>query len=245
MKRSWVGLVMFATACVVEPADDGGTSSSTSDGDPSSESGPSSSSSSSSMSSGASTSSSGAESSTADSGESGGAPIDLDCLDPQPLLQEDGVTPSGFVFCSDDFVHRVETVTCIIPETGDCDSCETDCSAAPNGRCMMDFNREACGCVYSCETDADCGGGAVCACIGAITGIPRCVPASCTTTDDCGGGFCGMSGSNECGFHQEVACLDASSECRTTTCDDGPEQCVCYSTGFEYVCHDECGTGCG
>ena len=52
----------------------------------------------------------------------------------------------------------------------------------------MDVNEESCSCVYSCETDAECGDGAVCACIAGITGIARCVPASCTTTDDCGGG---------------------------------------------------------
>jgi hypothetical protein len=234
MMRSWVWAVVFAVACVAEPADDGGASSSESG--PGSQSGPS---------SGADASSSAAASSTVDSGESGGAPIDLDCLDPRPLLQMDDVTPSGFVACSDDFVHRVETVTCIVPAVGDCDTCATDCSDAPFGRCTMDSNRSTCSCVYGCETDADCGDGAVCACIGALTGDPRCIPASCTTTDDCGGGLCGYSGSNDCEFDAEVACLDASSQCRMTTCDDESGGCVCYSTSFEYVCHDECGSGCG
>jgi len=221
---TWIGAMSLA-ACAAEPADDGGGSSSAVE----------------SGSSGAG--SSGAEAS-ASSSESGTVPFDLDCADPQPRLQFDGVTPSGWILCSDLFLHREDAVTCLVPDAGNCDTCDSDCTDAPLGRCMEDHGLGGCQCVYSCETDADCGDGRVCACTGAVDDVPRCVPAGCTTTADCGEGLCGISGSASCGFDAAVACLDASSECRRTTCDDTTE-CVCYASGGEYVCHDECFSGCG
>lgn len=184
-------------------------------------------------------------SSTADSGTTGAPPIDLGCLDPQPLLQADGVTPSGFVVCSDGFVHRTDAATCLVPDAGDCDDCASDCTDAPLGRCMSDPGVGTCSCVYACETDADCGEGSACACAGPSGGVPRCVPATCTTSADCGDGLCGRSSSNQCEFDQSLACLGGTSECRSTTCEDGLDECVCYADSGEFRCHAECFTGCG
>lgn len=184
-------------------------------------------------------------SSSADSGTTGAPAIDLGCVDPQPLMQPDGATPSGFETCGDGFVHRADAVTCVVPDAGDCDTCDSDCSDAPLGRCMSDRGFGTCSCVYGCETDADCGEGSACACAGPAGAVPRCVPATCTTSADCGDGLCGLSGSNQCGFDETLACLDASAECRSTTCEDGLEECVCYADAGEFRCHDECFSGCG
>lgn len=215
-------------ACAKEPADDAGGSSSGAQG---------------SSEGGGSASSSGADAS-AESGGSGGQPIAVGCEDPQPVLQSDGLTPSGFVQCSDGFRHRAEVVDCIVPDAGDCDECGAECGDDPLERCMSDLGLGTCSCVTSCATDADCGEGQACACTGVVGDVPRCVPAACDTTADCGEGLCGISGSNDCGFDASLACLDAASECRLTVC-EGAVECVCYASGGEYVCHDECFSGCG
>ncbi|MBL8941994.1 MAG: hypothetical protein JNK45_02550 [Myxococcales bacterium] len=225
----WCAALLLLVACGGGSSDDGGSSAST---DPAS-----------SGTANSETADSG--SSTADGGTTGAPPIDLGCLDPQPLLQVDGVTPSGFVVCSDGFVHRAEAVSCVVPDAGDCDDCASDCSDGPLGRCMSDPGFGTCSCVYGCETDADCGEGSACACAGPSGGVPRCVPATCTTSADCGDGLCGRSGSNQCGFDDTLACLGATSECRSTTCEDGLEECVCYADSGEFRCHAECFTGCG
>lgn len=239
MKRAWMVVAALVFACGAEPADDAEESSSGAEPGSSEEEG-------SASSSGAEASaSSGSEGESSESGSSESGGIEVACDDPQPLLQFDGVTPSGFVVCSDGFVHRETADLCLVPETGTCDECESDCSELPNGRCVSDEGLgTGCTCIASCETDADCGDGNVCACSGIVGDVPRCVPAGCTTTADCDGGLCGISGSDQCGFDATVACLDASSQCRETTCDDTTE-CVCYASGGEYVCHDECFSGCG
>jgi hypothetical protein len=230
MNRAWMVVAAVVVACTSEPADDAGESSSGAQG-----------------SSEGSASSSGADASTEtgeSSGESGGQPIDVGCEDPEPVLQSDGLTPSGFVQCSDGFRHRAELVDCIVPDTGNCDECGAECGDDPLERCVSDLGLGTCSCVTSCVTNADCGEGQACACTGAIEDVPRCVPAACDTTADCGEGLCGISGSNDCGFDASLACLDASSECRLTVC-EGDVECACYASGGEYVCHDECFSGCG
>jgi hypothetical protein len=68
---------------------------------------------------------------------------------------------------------------------------------------------------------------------------------ACATSADCGDGLCGLSGSNQCAFDETLACLDASSECRSTTCEDGLEECVCYADSGDFRCHAECFSGGG
>jgi hypothetical protein len=223
MKTSGIVLAALVLACAAEPADEGGGPSSS--GTP-----------------GTTGTTGSADTSGANASESGGAdgPIDLTCDDPQPILQGDG-TPSGFVQCDDGFRHRAEAVACVVPDVGPCDSCSSDCSELPLGRCVENPGEGSCSCVASCETDADCGENQACACLG---DVPRCVPATCTTTAECGDGLCGISGSASCELDSSLACLVASSECRSTICEGGTE-CVCYASSGAYSCHDECFSGCG
>jgi hypothetical protein len=161
--------------------------------------------------------------------------LSLGCADPQPILQFDDVTPTGFERCADGFVHRAEAVTCVLPEApATCDSGDTgndscsssaECTEKPNGHCIDDsFIIDGCGCVYSCETDADCETGEICACTGVTGDVPRCVPAGCEDTGACGDGLCGLSTVEfQCGnIEYELGCLDAQSECRVDEC--APEQ---------------------
>lgn len=232
VSRAWVVIAAVAIACTSGPGDDAAESSS----EPSSGAAGSS--------GGSASSNSGADAPAESSGESGAQPIDVGCEDPQPVLQSDGLTPSGFVQCSDGFRHRAEAADCIVPDAGNCDECGAGCGDAPFERCVSDLGLGTCSCVTSCATDADCGEGQACVCTGVVDDVPRCVPAACHTTTDCGEGLCGISGSNDCGFDASLACLDASSECRVTVC-EGDVECACYASAGEYVCHDECFSGCG
>jgi hypothetical protein len=56
------------------------------------------------------------------------------------------------------------------------------------------FTAGVCGCVYGCETDADCGEGEICLCAAdGVNARSRCVTAGCVTNDDCGGAACAAS----------------------------------------------------
>lgn len=171
------------------------------------------------------------------------APIDVGCEGEVEIMQFDGVTPSGFRECADGFVHLWQEQTCLIPEApatcsteqgGTCSS-SADCTEFPNGACLDDPSILAgCGCVYGCETSADCGEGEVCACTGAVDPWPVCVPAGCTDPMGCGDedpedgvdALCGlgikqyMCGNLEIG----LACLTPQSECRDTC----PAELTCY-----------------
>lgn len=178
--------------------------------------------------------------------ETGGPPSG-DCLDPMPIPQFDGVTPSGFVECSDGFRHRVEAVACVVPEApATCEGrvCTTpaDCAEGPHGACIDEGG--GCGCVYSCETDADCGDTEICVCAGLThSNRPRCVVADCVTTSDCGMGLCGLSKSTACPASYALACLTEASECRTSTCNDADPACACAVEQGEWRCFDECVCG--
>src|SRR5690606_10493728 len=84
-----------------------------------------------------------------------------------------------------------------------------------------------CGCVYGCETDADCDDGFVCRCAGdGLGAATRCVPSSCTDDGDCGGGLCQFSQSEgyDCGFDVvNGACTTPGDTCDTDlVCDQTP-----------------------
>lgn len=200
------------------------------------------------------------ESESADSGE---LPPDLECEDPQPILQTDSDVPTGFVQCSDGFVHRVEAATCVAPTPSDTctpdptnagSPCETaaDCTAQPYGSCAQqpDHMGGGCDCKYGCATDADCGDGEICMCAG-LGGGPACIPASCVVDADCDG-MCGWNATaSHCGdaFYQ-MGCLDEAAECRTTCpdapgCNDVIQPVECVVQDNAWVCQPtECG-GCG
>jgi hypothetical protein len=156
------------------------------------------------------------------------------CESPEPLTSPATGMPTGFVRCSDGFIHRDEVVA--IPEVQtppnsscgwDSDHCMTDADCnggSPDGlaRCVQLFGCSSfCGCVGSCEVDNDCGPGR--ACVGAeFTGdVPRCVPAGCSDSSECGEGLCGISVMKaEDDSHPtiELACMTDSSACRMDNC---------------------------
>lgn len=181
--------------------------------------------------SGASTSasSSGADSSSGSSPDTdtSGEPVDVACTDEVEILQFDGVTPSGFRRCSDGFVHLAASQTCLVPEApaacssdeGDMCTTSAECTERPHGACLDDPSvLVGCGCVYGCETNADCGGDEVCACTGVVD-WPVCIPAGCTDAASCGdaAALCGLgTKAHQCGnVDVELACLTAISECRS------------------------------
>jgi hypothetical protein len=151
-----------------------------------------------------------------------------------PLLDSRGVW-SGFVTCPDGSVNRPEAVTCD-PDPGlpACtgaggwyDECTSDaeCIASPFGACSEGAGLYgACGCTYTCETDADCGSGDVCVCggtFGDVESWSHCVDArDCAVDADCASGECGYSvfeQYEDCGwsgFAERVGCRDPSDACR-------------------------------
>lgn len=139
------------------------------------------------------------------SGGAAGCGLDA-CADPAVLLQVDGKTPSGLVRCADGTIHREAAVACVMPQAvgscvdGPADDCKTDADCVEHafGTCVetffCGFTAEACGCVYGCETDADCGDGEVCLCAAeGVSTRSRCVSAGCTVDADCGGSACAVS----------------------------------------------------
>ena len=205
--------------------------------------------------------SSSAESSdTEDETATTGDPLGVYCEDEEEILQFDGETPSGFRRCGDGFVHLWQEQTCLIPEApATCESDEentctssAECTDAPNGACLdVPGVIEGCGCVYGCETSADCGEGEVCACTGAVDAWPVCVPAGCRDPLACGAedpengvdALCGLgTKTHACGnVEVEIACLTPQSECRTT-CDEEvdcygqPQAPPCEIVGGEWAC---------
>jgi hypothetical protein len=191
-----------------------------------------------------------------DDGEPQRVPFELECEDPVAIMQPGSDQESGFVTCGDGFVHRAEAVTCVIPEApetcsnpgGPTDTCTTsaECDDRPNGACLDDPSQvEGCGCVYGCETDADCAQGEVCACAGPAQDWPRCVPAGCRSDADCDG-LCGFSVAEDgCGGPSyELACLDEASECRVTCseeegCYENVEVPPCEVVSGEWTCNVE------
>lgn len=180
--------------------------------------------------------------SSSDGGSAESGPPELDCEDPEPILQPGTDLPTGFERCSDGFVHRVEAVTCAQPtpadtcvEADEFSDCETaaDCTERPYGACDSEpkWLGGGCGCIYGCESDADCGTGEICSCDG-LAG-PRCIAAGCVTDADCDG-LCGWSpiggGCGASGY--QLACLDDGAECRTSC----PEEEGCYGNLGEPRC---------
>lgn len=185
-------------------------------------------------------------------GEGSSDPGASECADPKPVLQKDTELESGFMRCSDGFVHRVGSAVCASPATpGNCTvgggSCETDaeCTAKPYGACMKGpLYNPICGCSYGCASDADCSAGDVCACAGVVDGRARCIKNDC---DGCGGGLCGLSVTfGSCGeVWTDLVCHGPKAECRvdadcasepTTYCTGDPETPLACKFIQEWVC---------
>ena len=164
-------------------------------------------------------------------GEVGGSAA---CENPEPLTSPATGMPTGFVRCSDGFIHREEAVGIPWAETPSNPSCvlgaddcvtDADCNGgSPGGlsRCVELFDcSPSCRCVGSCEVDDDCGPGHACV-DAALTGdVPRCAPAGCRDSSQCGDGLCGISVmKNDDDSHPtiELACMTDSSACRMDNC---------------------------
>jgi hypothetical protein len=182
-------------------------------------------------------SSSGPETTATDSesetGESETGSLPFECEDPQPIMQANTDTPSGWVRCADGFVHREEAVACLAPQIEDDPLCAdqgglcataADCQDAAYGGCAMDpIGIAGCTCRYGCETDADCETGEVCACAGVTGEFPACIPAGCVDDASCGDGLCGLSAYDDCcGVTYQAHCADEVEECHVSAeCEEG------------------------
>ena len=190
-----------------------------------------------------------------DPGSSGTTGGDPECT---PLMQgfTDPPIPSGWVKCGDRLPHRVEAEVCAVPaspsgcnlnEPGQLCHTNDDCTEFPFGSCQPTVGILSCGCVYGCETDADCEPGSVCRCAGDVLGpATRCVPSTCTDDGDCPGELCQFSQSEgyDCG-PQVVngACTTPNDVCETDApCDqvpcafsDGTWQCSLIACGRPFL----------
>lgn len=137
---------------------------------------------------------------------------------------------TGWVKERDGSVHRASVTACepSSPEKH-CQgnesrlSCkdDSDCTEKPHGRCSSGFGMAGsyCGCVYACETDAECDPGKVCVCAG--TGTLRsktsvCAEAACVKDADCPEGQCGLSAHDTgCGEAVRLACRSKTDTCKT------------------------------
>ena len=170
-----------------------------------------------------------------DGGSSGGGEtVGPECTQ---LMQGfvDPPVPSGWEKCGDLLPHRVSAEACVVPATpGNCDlvdqpcQIDADCKEQAFGSCQK-FSVQiiGCGCVYGCETDADCGPGLVCRCAGDVLGPwTRCVASSCDDDADCEGELCQFSQSegNDCGAEVvNGACTTAKDACQSDPpCVDTP-----------------------
>lgn len=189
------------------------------------------------------------------------------CENAQPIIDPDTGEASGYVVCEDGFIHRETAVACVLPPAGGTctddpdggDACVTDdeCTDAPNGRCVDSPDvTTGCGCVYSCESDADCGGDQICACSHLTGDVPRCVSAVCPDSDACADGLCGMSRtSNGCGqVRVALACMNDEADCRMASCplvqecfgDEVTWQPSCRPIDGAWTCYDDsCDGNCG
>ncbi|MCB9741567.1 MAG: ferritin-like domain-containing protein [Alphaproteobacteria bacterium] len=181
------------------------------------------------------------------------------CENPVSIAATDG-SASGFVRCADGSINRPEALPA--DATNNAPSCggsedylectaDADCGDGANGKCISatyDFSGESyCGCVYSCESDADCDAGQICLPDGVVeTGRTwsSCVTAACTTDADCASGECSLTAFDDgCGPTPELACREASDVCRLDS-DCASEDEECGLVGGEWGCRtDNCDIG--
>ncbi|MFO0612965.1 MAG: ferritin-like domain-containing protein [Polyangiaceae bacterium] len=134
----------------------------------------------------------------------------------------------GYVKEENGLFHRAGPTTCDTTiSTPSCKGTEqyrdctkdSDCSAAPHGKCTSWLGQvgEGCSCSYACETDADCASqpDTVCVCKDAANmSESTCVRARCKADDECTSGLCGVSRyDNGCGVTLELACKTLNDDC--------------------------------
>jgi hypothetical protein len=193
------------------------------------------------------------------SSSTGDAPqADPECADPIAWIQPGpAALESGFVECSDGFVHRVAAIACDPGgwTAGDCvnnwgaeSECLTDAECG-EGRCLESKEPwNGCTCNAGCTEDAECGASEACFCDGPKS---RCIEASCRSDADCPAEEqCVLTQSvGACGtITRSLACTSPDDECRADgECEDSCAQCL---VGFEQshrTCSYETGicTPCG
>ena len=158
------------------------------------------------------------------------------CANPTPVLNTAGKA-SGWVRCEDGALNRIAAGTCepappgpaCVDGTSGACRVDQDCVASRDGRCVdrnSSFPEGECGCVYGCETDADCAADQICLCD--VADGARCVPATCATNADCATSECGLSASevSGCGFDYATACRTPADACHSTAACDTGEDCV-------------------
>jgi hypothetical protein len=115
-------------------------------------------------------------------------------------------------------------------------SSDSDCTTAQRGFCKLSYGKgtQRLQCDYDvCVSDADCGGGGVCACH--EDWAHRCVEGDCKVDGDCAApGFCAFSfGADVMTSHGRVVDLDRGYFCRTLNdaCIDD-DDCVAERCAF-------------
>lgn len=156
------------------------------------------------------------------------APLaNMACDAEQPLMLGE-LEVEGWMQCGNGVAHRVSADACVLPPGDFCAAGEGDggsggvngtcvedseCTDADHGRCLPDPWGGGCGCTYTCETDADCGGDQACMCRGNWS---VCLPADCKTDDDCGeGSMCTVEVTdNSCGTSAgRLTCTTPADSC--------------------------------
>jgi hypothetical protein len=182
------------------------------------------------------------------------------CAGATPIAQSNGAD-SGFVRCADGTIDRVQAVKCDmqVPACNGMEmsaSCKSDADcqvpgAPPHGKCghiesQGDLGGNAyttCGCVYPCETDADCGGKSVCVCSGVLKDDnpwPSCASASCATGQDCASGECGAASYDSgCGYELGLACRTPNDPCRVDSQCPANNQCVAPYGNGAFTCQQK------
>ena len=204
------------------------------------------------------TTGSGGGSGTGTTGTTGTGSTPVECVGATPVLIAGGAD-SGFARCPDGTIHRVHPVACDVNAgihactgTEAMITCKTDaeCTMAPHGRCAS-FTQStfggpatACGCVYPCATDAECGAGKACVCPGVV---PAAEPwatcaadSACLTGKDCPSGECGVSSfDNGCGIAVQLGCRAATDPCRLDTqCTAKPGDKCALGAALTWACSD-------
>ncbi len=212
---------------------------------------------------GSSSASSTSSSSSSTSSSSSGIPAGV-CPGGEAIVESDG-TESGYARCPDGTVHRydatiacstaIDAPSCAGTETEQSCSSDADCTERPNGKCTsmsyVDFGGDvtACGCVYPCATDADCGAQQACVCDGVLEddrGWSYCAPASCADGADCESNECGASSYNDgCGYSVGLGCRAPSDACRADSeCTEDWQSCALqYGTGPWLCVSQDCAIG--
>lgn len=150
------------------------------------------------------------------------AVIPDNCHDPKPVISD----ATGFVSCSNGFVHRPEIRNCpnVLPRAGtvhlsayDACSADSQCTEKPHGFCddhVIQVNATFCN--YGCVSDSECAAGEICEC-GEPVG--KCRPTSCKSDGDCAPGKLCSS------FDAMPECLVRAFACQTSNdmCAGDPE----------------------